>query len=103
MSTEKKNTQVSATDPNTCRALAANPNFVAGHLYASEQTAAHKFSPGQKCRLVGLVSFPQHNGEEVEIEAVREDGGRGRAYYVKGRIAEVALNWVYEYRLEAIS
>ena len=64
----------------------------------------HKFSVGQRCRLVGLEDYPQFNGDEVEISSIREDGPHGKAYYFKpdNKAIFKCLNWTYEYRLEAI-
>ena len=64
----------------------------------------HKYKIGQKLRLVGLVDYPEFNGEQVEITSFREDGSYGKAYYFKADNFEIALqlNWTYEYRLEEI-
>ena len=59
----------------------------------------HKFAVGETRTLTGLIDFPEFNGERVKITGIREDGPRGKAYYVEGRIADEACNWVYEYRL----
>ncbi len=91
--------EISITNPEAIRALKDHPGLVSEELYKAEPNG-HAFKPGDKCTLVGLVDFPEYNGEEVEISAIRKDGSRGRAYYIKGRINEV-LNWTYEYRLEA--
>jgi len=63
----------------------------------------HKFSVGQRLRLVGLEDYPEFNGEEIEITSIREDGFYGKAYYFKSDNPAIAtqLNWAYEYRLEA--
>jgi hypothetical protein len=58
----------------------------------------HFFKPGETRTLIGLESFPEFNGQTVEITNIREDGEHGRAYYVKGAINKY-VNWVYEYRL----
>lgn len=63
----------------------------------------HKFKPGDKAILTGLESFPEFNGDEVTITNIREDGAHGKCYYVSGRIAEEACNWVYEYRLKPVA
>ena len=64
----------------------------------------HKYKIGQKLRLVGLVDYPEFNGEQVEITSIREDGRYRKAYYFKADNPEIALqlNWTYEYRLEEI-
>lgn len=59
----------------------------------------HKFQVGQECILHGLVDFPEHNGDVVTISNIRMNGEYGKAYYIKGRINQTGLNWVYEYRL----
>jgi hypothetical protein len=59
----------------------------------------HKLDVGETRTLVGLVDFPEYNGEQVEITAFRSDGEYGRTYYIKGNINRY-LNWVYEYRLQ---
>jgi len=63
----------------------------------------HKFSVGQRLRLIGLEDYPEFNGEEIEITSIREDGFYGKAYYFKSDNPAIAtqLNWTYEYRLEA--
>ena len=65
---------------------------------------SHKFSVGQKCKLVGLENYPEFNEEVVEITAFRIDGFYGKAYYFKTNNPAIdkQLNWVYEYRLESI-
>lgn len=62
------------------------------------ETNGHKYASGETRTLTGLESYPEYNGEKVEIIAIRDDGEHGKAYYVKGRINEV-FHWVYEYRL----
>lgn len=91
---------VSSDDPDFLRAIKGNPSFANAELFPAAPNG-HKFSAGQTCRLVGLESFPEYNGEEVTITAIREDGANGKAYYISGRICEV-MNWVYEYRLSPV-
>ena len=64
----------------------------------------HKFSVGQKCKLIGLEDYPEFNEEIVEITSIREDGQYGKAYYFKVDNPMIAeqLNLTYEYRLEKI-
>lgn len=66
-------------------------------LFVTEK-AGHKFNIGDTRTLVGLVDFPEFNGEQVEITAFRSDDEYGKTYYIRGRINQY-LNWVYEYRL----
>lgn len=87
----------SIDDPEFLRAIKDDPSFVSAELFPSAPNG-HKFSVGQTCTLVGLESFPEYNGEEVKITAIRDDGPHGKAYYISGRINEV-MNWTYEYRL----
>jgi hypothetical protein len=61
-------------------------------------TNGHLFKPGETRILIGLESFPEFNGQAVEIINIRKDGKYGRTYYVKGAINKY-VNWVYEYRL----
>jgi len=77
--------------------------FVAEELFKGPNNN-HKYKIGQKLRLVGLVDYPEFNGEQVEITSFREDGSYGKAYYFKADNFEIALqlNWTYEYRLEEI-
>lgn len=89
--------EITMTDPMVCRAMANHPNFKSAELYKAEANG-HKYVPGETRTLTGLESYPEYNGEKVEITAIRDDGEHGKAYYVKGRINEV-VNWVYEYRL----
>jgi hypothetical protein len=65
-----------------------------------KEADGHKFKVGDEATLVGLVDFPEFNGQRVSITGIREDGPRGRAYYVQGEITKFC-NWVYEYRLTA--
>ena len=88
----------SSDDPDLCRAIAKHPNFTSAELFQAEPDG-HKFQPGEERTLVGLVDFPEYNGQTVTISAIRKDGPNGKAYYVRGAINEVA-NWVYEYRLQ---
>lgn len=89
--------EVSETDAETLKAIKNDPRYKSAELYPA-LADGHQFKVGDSCVLVGLEDFPEYNGETVEITAIREDGSRGRAYYIEGRINEV-LNWVYEYRL----
>lgn len=89
---------VTTDDPELCRAIGRHPNFTDAELYKGGANG-HKFAVGETRTLHGLVSYPEHNGETVEITAIREDGPNGKAYYVKGAINE-AINWVYESRLK---
>ena len=59
----------------------------------------HKFAIGETRELLELATYPEYNGDKVEITNFRKDGRFGKAYYVKGRINE-RLNWIYEYRLK---
>lgn len=89
---------VTSTDPLICRQMTSENGFTSAELYKAESNN-HKFSPGQVCILTGLIDFPEHNGEEVVITSIREDGPKGKAYYIRGVINE-AVNWIYEYRLQ---
>ncbi len=88
---------VSIDDPDCIRAIKGDPAFESVELFRAAPSG-HKFAAGEQCILVGLESFPEYNGEEVKITAIREDGSHGKAYYISGRINEV-MNWIYEYRL----
>ncbi len=65
----------------------------------------HKFQPEQKAELVGLVDYPQFNGEIVTITSIREDEGFGKAYYFSTDNVDLSnnLNWTYEYRLKEVN
>ncbi len=91
--------RVTATDPAEMRMLVKEPSFKALELYPAESDG-HKFKAGDVCTLHGLIDFAEFNGQQVTVTAIREDGPKGKAYYVKGEI-NAAANWVYEYRLEA--
>lgn len=91
---------VSIDDPNFLRAIKDNPRFESAELFCAPPSG-HKFAAEQVCTLVGLESFPEYNGEEVKITAIREDGAHGKAYYISGRINEV-MNWIYEHRLSPV-
>lgn len=91
---------VTITNPLLCRLLSQHPDFTDAELYRAE-SHGHKFNPGEVVVLTGLEIYPEHNGEQVTITAIREDGPRGKAYYVKGAINEI-INWVYEYRLKPL-
>lgn len=92
---------VSIQDPDAVRAIKDDPSFESAELLPGVPNG-HKYSPGQTCLLGGLEDYPEYNGERVEITAIREDGPRGRAYYIRGRINEI-VNWVYEYRLAPVT
>ena len=77
------------------RAIHESPTWQSAELYPAESNG-HKYKPGEMRTLTGLRDFPEHNGEQVKITAIREDGTNGKAYYIEGRIP---INWVYEYRL----
>lgn len=94
-------TLISTDSPAVIRKIAGDPNFIS-EMNRLGEANGHKFKVGDICRLHGLVDYPEYNGEQVEVEGIREDGPKGRAYYVKGRI-NVHCNWVYEYRMEAMS
>lgn len=49
---------------------------------------------------MGLVDYPECNGMDVVVDQIREDGPRGKAYYIH-EIEALPINWVYEYRLQA--
>jgi hypothetical protein len=88
---------ISISDPDLLRAIKGDPSFENAELFPAAPNG-HKFAAGQVCILTGLEEFSEYNGEEVTITAIRDDGPRGKAYYISGRICEV-VNWVYEYRL----
>lgn len=88
---------ISTDNPLWIRLNADNPEFKSEELFKAS-CAGHKFTAGQRCELVGLVDFPEFNGTLVTITSIREDGPKGKAYYIKGPIDKFA-NWVYEYRL----
>lgn len=90
--------RITLNNPKAIRAMAG---FIEPKENRVAPPAGHQFQPGDRVRLVGLESFPEYNGQEVKITNIREDGENGRAYYIKGRI-NAHLNWVYEYRLEAL-
>ena len=88
---------VSITDTESIREIAGDPRFTSVELFKSEP-AGHKFTPGDTAKLIGLVEFPEYNGDLVKITAIRQNGPHGKAYYIEGRI-NAMLNWTYEYRL----
>ncbi len=90
-------TTISITSPKIIRAMAGNPNIESVELFRAESNG-HKFKPGETRVLHSLQDFPEFNGEKVVITAIRDDGPRGKAYYVEGTINQF-VNWVYEYRL----
>jgi hypothetical protein len=89
--------EISVTDPDVLRLLAGQPGIQNVELLKADADG-HKFKPGEVRTITGMESFPEYNGDEVTITAIREDGPYGKAYYVEGRINEL-MNWVYEYRL----
>lgn len=82
------------TNEAILRAIAEDPSFDPTTPYVT-QPNGHKFSVGETRTLTGLVSFPEYNGSHVKIIAIREDGERGKCYYIKGDIDRY-LNWIYE-------
>lgn len=88
---------ISTDDPEACRIISKHPDFQSAELYKVESDG-HKYKPGETRTLTGLVDFPEYNGQQVKITAVRMDGAKGKSYYVEGKINDV-MNWVYEYRL----
>lgn len=97
MSTEQKH-YVSSDDPATVRAWHASGRLTPEELFPSDSNG-HKFKKGDRCKLLGLVDFPDLNGQSVTISSPREDGPRGRCYYIKGECSNL-INWVYEYGLK---
>jgi len=89
--------KISIDNPIAVLLIKDDPSFVSEELFRSTPNG-HKFTVGQECVLVGLEDFSEYNGDTVTITAIREDGSRGKAYYIRGRVNEM-LNWVYEYRL----
>ncbi len=77
--------------------------FINGELFKGKNNN-HKFSIGQRLKLVGLEDYPEFNGEIIEITSIREDGPYGKAYYFKSDNPLIAkqLNWTYEYRIEEV-
>lgn len=55
------------------REIAKNPDYNSEELFPGKANG-HKFKVGQRCQLVGLVNFPEFNGETVEISAIGQDG-----------------------------
>lgn len=55
-------------------------------LKREDKMSIMKPAPGEIRTLTGLRDFPEHNGEQVKITAIREDGTSGKAYYIEGRI-----------------
>lgn len=88
---------VSTDNPLWIRLNADNPGYKSEELFKAP-SSGHKFTADQECELMGLVDFPEFNGTAVTITAIREDGPKGKAYYIKGPIDKF-VNWVYEYRL----
>lgn len=89
------------TDPQLLRSPDFRANVVSIQEFKAKRTRRHKFRAGQRCRLVGLVDFPEFNGQIVTVGAIRDDEPKGRTYYITGEI-NTYMNWVFEYRLEAI-
>jgi len=74
------------------------PGFVHMELFKIEPNG-HKYAAGESRTLTSLsADMAEYNGQKVEITAIRKDGERGKAYYIKGKINEKA-NWVHEDRL----
>lgn len=92
--------EISTTNPDTIRFLAKTGLVQPAEIFKAEPNG-HKFKAGQSYKLVGLEDFPEYNGQTVKISSVRENGLKGKAYYIEGKINEM-INWVYEYRLEAL-
>jgi hypothetical protein len=92
-----KTIPMTITNPNDLRAAANDPRIESAELYPAESNG-HKYAVGEIRTLTDLTDFPEYNGEQVKITAIRKDGFYGKAYYIEGRINEI-LNWVYEYRL----
>ena len=88
---------VSITNPMMCRRMNNDPCFQDEELYRAAANG-HKYAVGETCKLAGLVSYPEYNGETVEITSIREDGPHGKAYYIRGEINR-CINWIYESRL----
>ncbi len=88
---------VSTENPVIIRMLSGSGCIKNAELFQATSNG-HKYAPGETRMLTGLESFPEYNGQEVKITAIRSDGSHGKAYYVEGKINEV-VNWVYEYRL----
>ena len=67
------------------------------------EPCGHKFKIGDKCRIHGMETYTEFNGEIVTISEIRQDGKHGNAYYFTTTKPElVNLNWTYEYRLELL-
>ena len=94
----KKMSLVSVSNAAILRDPAFRASAVSIRLFERKPTKRHKFKVGETLTLRGLEDFPEFNGTQVRITAIREDEERGRAYYVDGAINEYC-NWVYEYRL----
>ena len=63
----------------------------------------HKFQIGQEVRPVGMEDNPEFNGRTITITNYRTPGQYGRAYYFKAADdIQTELNWIYEFRLEAL-
>ena len=94
----QKPINVSISDVKLLREISDNPDYVSEELFKGDNNG-HKFKAGNIATLTGLEDFPEFNGTKVEITSIREDGERGKAYYIKGDIDKF-INWVYEYRLK---
>lgn len=92
------NSIFSSSDPLALRLSSALDCVQSAELYTAPADG-HKFAVGETRILTGLQDFPEFNGQPVEITAIRQDGPKGKAYYVKGEINKF-VNWVYEYRLQ---
>lgn len=93
----KDDKNITITNSNLCRKISDDKRFISAELYHKE-SSGHKYNIGDKCKLHGLIDFPEFNNSIVEITGIRCDGVYGKAYYIKGEINKY-LNWVYEYRL----
>ena len=100
--------KISFQGSNNAKTVSALEAITGGTFINDEiskgENDSHKFSVGQRCKLIGLESYPEFNGEIIEITSIREDGPHGKAYYFKADNSMIAeqLNWTYEYRLEEI-
>lgn len=101
--TQKISLQTSDNDTLAKMLEANGGEVITAEVFKSDQNG-HKFKIGQSVRLIGLVDYPQFNGEIVAITNYREDGRYGKAYYfsTENDALMAQLNWTYEYRLEAV-
>lgn len=89
---------ISTTDPEVIKILNQDTSFIPTQAFPAA-CDGHRFKANDNAMLHGLETYPEHNGETVKILSIRQDGPRGKAYYIEGEINK-ALNWVYEYRLQ---